>query len=145
MRVSVLTILMAFLLAAGIPFGVMAGPAPDTDNDTVPDAVDNCLNDLNGPGQVDLVNGPIVSQCDTDGDGYGNICDNDANQDGKIGGPDYGPITGNWTGVGHPVNSADNNCDGKVGGPDYGGVTANWTGVPGVSGMWCAGLGIPCP
>ena len=48
MRVSVLTILMAFLLAAGIPFGVMAGPAPDSDNDTVPDAVDNCMSIPNG-------------------------------------------------------------------------------------------------
>lgn len=143
MRVSVLTILMAFLLAAGIPFGVMAGPAPDSDNDTVPDAVDNCLNVPNGaPGQPA---GALVSQCDTDGDGYGNACDNDQNQDGIIGGPDYGPITSNWTGSGHPVNAADNNCDGIIGGPDYGPVTSNWTGVPGPSGLWCAGLGVTCP
>jgi hypothetical protein len=113
MKVSVLTILMAFLLAAGIPFGAMAGPAPDVDGDTVPDALDNCLTVPNGA--VGQPVGSIAAQCDTDLDGYGNACDADINNDGIVGGPDYGP------------------------------VTANFTGVPGPSGLWCAGTQVPCP
>jgi hypothetical protein len=43
----------------------------DTDGDGVPDTGDNCT----------LVANP--AQEDTDGDGYGNICDGDLNQDGE--------------------------------------------------------------
>jgi hypothetical protein len=143
MRVSVLTILMAFLLAAGIPFGAMAGPAPDTDGDTVPDSLDNCLTVPNGA--VGQPTGHIAAQCDTDTDGYGNACDPDVNADGVIGGGDYAPITANFTGTGHPVDNADVNCDGVVGGGDYAPITANFTGTPGPSGLWCAGLSVPCP
>ena len=48
-------------------------PPEDTDQDGVPDAADNCVN----------VSHP--SQRDTDGDGYGNICDADLNNDGDVG------------------------------------------------------------
>ena len=43
---------------------------PDTDSDTVPDGFDNCL----------LV--PNANPRDTNGDGYGNLCDTDLNNDG---------------------------------------------------------------
>ena len=134
MRVSVLTILMAFLLAAGIPFGVMAGPAPDTDNDTVPDAVDNCLTTANAP------------QCDTDADGYGNLCDADVNADGVIDVADY-PAIDNNIGDTAPfvVPGADINCDGTVDIADYPGIDNNIGGAPGPSGLWCAGVTTPCP
>jgi hypothetical protein len=139
---------MAFLLAAGIPFGAMAGPAPDSDADTVPDSLDNCVAVKNGA--VNEPPGHIAAQCDTDADGYGNACDPDVSNDGIIGGPDYGPITANFTGPGHPSlctdgTACDVNCDGIVGGPDYGPVTSGFLGAPGPSGLWCAGLSVPCP
>jgi len=52
----------------------------DTDKDGVADIQDNC---------VDVPNGPLIpdagghSQRDTDGDGYGNMCDGDLNNDGS--------------------------------------------------------------
>lgn len=53
---------------------VMYGPekgAPDTDGDGIYDRFDNCVNIGN------------TEQKDSDGDGYGNACDADFNQDGK--------------------------------------------------------------
>jgi hypothetical protein len=51
----------------------------DTDADGVPDYKDNCTLDQNGP----LVPGDAVnSQLDTDGDGAGDICDDDDDNDG---------------------------------------------------------------
>lgn len=47
---------------------VVAPPAPDTDGDGVADNLDNCKRVAN------------ANQRDTDGDGYGNICDADFNQ-----------------------------------------------------------------
>lgn len=51
----------------------------DTDADGVPDYKDNCIHNQNGP----LLPGVVVnSQLDTDGDGAGDICDNDDDNDG---------------------------------------------------------------
>jgi hypothetical protein len=44
----------------------------DTDTDTVPDALDNCVLKAN------------TDQRDTDGDNYGNACDPDLNNDGLV-------------------------------------------------------------
>ncbi|HEY5657832.1 MAG TPA: thrombospondin type 3 repeat-containing protein [Myxococcota bacterium] len=142
MKVGVLAIFTAFLLAAGLPLVAMAGPVDDVDSDGVPDNLDNCLTVPNGA--VDQPTGALAAQCDTDADGYGNACDPDVSNDGVVGGPDYGPITASFGGAGHPSNSADVNCDGLVGGPDYGPVTANFGGNPGPSGLSCAGT-VPCP
>ncbi|MCC6640065.1 MAG: right-handed parallel beta-helix repeat-containing protein [Deltaproteobacteria bacterium] len=57
---------------------------PDRDADGVLDPVDNCLEDANG-----ALAGPNV-QLDADGDGIGNVCDADLNQDGFVGIPDFG-------------------------------------------------------
>jgi hypothetical protein len=121
---------MAFLLAAGIPFAAMSGTVPDTDGDTVPDASDNCV----------LVPNAGALFCDTDQDGYGNACDCDTNNDGVVGGPDFGTFTVEYGGPG----LADTNCDGVVGGPDFGTFTATYGGAVGPSGFSCAGT-IPCP
>jgi hypothetical protein len=45
---------------------------PDTDGDTVIDALDNCQNDAN------------TDQSDVDGDGLGDVCDPDADDDGLL-------------------------------------------------------------
>jgi hypothetical protein len=54
-------------------------PCPDTDGDGVPDATDNCILEPNGP-LIRDAGGNV--QRDTDGDGYGNLCDGDLNNDG---------------------------------------------------------------
>ncbi len=96
-----------------IHFGVdgaltFAPPVPDTDGDGVPDNLDNCT----------LVANP--SQCDSDGDGYGNRCDGDFNNNGftnaqdttlfrqQLGQPSVGPT----------YNQADLNCNGFVNAQD---------------------------
>jgi len=56
----------------------------DPDADGVPDSTDNCL----------LVGNP--SQLDTDGDGFGNHCDADFDQDGATGGADFGTFRRCW-------------------------------------------------
>ncbi len=55
--------------------------ATDTDGDGVIDSSDNCILIANGPSIPD-VGGNI--QLDTDGDGYGNICDPDFDNSGVV-------------------------------------------------------------
>lgn len=132
MKVGVLTIFMAFLLAAGIPFGAFAGTVPDTDSDTVPDNVDNCMMVPNAP--------PL--DCDVDQDGYGNICDADFDNGGAVGATDFPIFTANWA---QPApNVADLDCGGAVGATDFPLFTGAWAQPPGPSGLSCAGT-IPCP
>ena len=83
-------------------------PLPDADSDGVPDASDNCTLVAN------------ASQCDSDGDGYGNRCDADLNNNGatnaqdtalfrqQLGQPSTGPA----------FNEADINCNGAVNAQD---------------------------
>ena len=52
----------------------------DSDNDGIPDDQDNCILIPNGPLAPDAGG---TSQLDTDGDGYGNLCDGDLNDDGS--------------------------------------------------------------
>lgn len=66
MNVGVLaTVVFTFLI--GFPVASMAGLAPDTDSDGVPNVLDNCDTKANA--------GALF--CDTDSDGYGNACDCD--------------------------------------------------------------------
>jgi hypothetical protein len=107
MKVVGLIALTAALLLLALP--AWAGSpdpcqgSPDTDSDTICDAQDNCL----------LI--PNHSQCDTDGDGYGNACDGDFDQDAAVSPndflahfvPDF--ISGTDSGTG-----TDMDCDGAV-------------------------------
>ena len=59
---------------------------PDTDCDGIPDTQDNCLSLPNGPAALDAGG---HSQRDTNGDGFGNVCDADLNNDGLVTAADY--------------------------------------------------------
>ena len=74
MKAGVTAVTLALLLALFVPAVSFAGPAIDTDSDTVFDWFDNCR----------LV--PNTDQTDSDNDGCGNACDADVNQDGTVGG-----------------------------------------------------------
>jgi hypothetical protein len=98
----------------------------DNDTDNIPDANDNCI----------LVDNP--NQSDTDGDGIGNICDCDFNQDNFCGGPDFTIFIGcfNAPTGGDPVcEAADMNGDDFVGGPDFSLFIGGFNGAPGPSGL----------
>jgi len=112
--------------------------ADDQDRDGVPDGVDNCLRVAN------------AEQCDTDGDGYGNHCDPDYNNDLVVSIPDLSgyflPQMNLTVPPGNP--DLDNNCDGMIGIPDLTGTLLRYmntppgpTGVPepGPSGLACSG------
>jgi hypothetical protein len=62
------------------------GAPTDSDGDGVPDSVDNCIEVPNGPLIPDAGG---ASQRDTDGDGYGNLCDGDLNNSGFVTTIDY--------------------------------------------------------
>ena len=59
-------------------------PTVDADDDGVPDNQDNCINK------------PNADQRDTDGDGYGNICDADLDQSGFVNAIDLAIFKASW-------------------------------------------------
>jgi cytochrome c peroxidase len=67
-------------VAKGLPplKNFLDAPMVDADADGRIDSEDNCINDMNGPIITDAGNN---SQRDTDGDGFGNVCDTDLNND----------------------------------------------------------------
>jgi hypothetical protein len=113
--------------------GALAGPLlGDADGDGVDDLLDNCLGVSNS------------AQIDADGDGCGNACDADYNQDGFVGGPDFGIMKGSF---GKSVGQAgynpacDSNADNIVGGPDFGFLKGQFGAAGSPPGL--AGPGIP--
>jgi len=81
------------------PYALAWRIVPDTDGDGIPDDVDNCM----------LV--PNPDQRDSDGDGYGNACDADLNNDGQVNFADLAIFRSRF-GSGDP--DADLNGDGVV-------------------------------
>lgn len=79
------------------------GLAADADLDGTDDAMDNCVDRSN------------AGQRDTDGDGFGNACDGDLNNDGKVNSLDLGLFKGR---LGGNDPDADLNGDGSVDGAD---------------------------
>ena len=95
--------------AAAGPFG--CGTASETDCDGVIDSNDNCI----------YVPNAYPLDCDTDGDGYGNVCDGDFDQSGVVNSTDFGSFfladfapPGSDGGTG-----TDMDCSGDVNATDF--------------------------
>jgi hypothetical protein len=130
MKVGLFTTILALSLVLWVP-GALAGPLlGDSDGDGVDDLLDNCVNVANS------------AQIDTDGDGCGNACDADYNNDGPVGGPDFGIIKlafGKSIGQVGYNPACDSNADNIIGGPDFGFFKVEFGG----NGAGEAGPGIP--
>ncbi|MFK7887674.1 MAG: LamG-like jellyroll fold domain-containing protein, partial [Gammaproteobacteria bacterium] len=102
----------------------------DPDSDGVGRNVDNCL-DVANPNQVD-----------SDGDGFGNACDADLNNDCIVNAVDLGLLRVGFFGTPDAPNwnpDADFNNDGVVNAQDLGRLRAQFFGVPGpAAGANCA-------
>jgi hypothetical protein len=123
----ILAIASAMLLTGVFVLGVEAGPVcpGDADSDGICDDKDNCLG----------VNNPI--QYDADWDGYGNICDNDINNNCIVGVGDIGAVIAAF---GNPApDAADvNELNGLVDVSDIGQVIGDFGAVSmGPSGKPC--------
>jgi FtsP/CotA-like multicopper oxidase with cupredoxin domain len=94
----------------------------DTDTDGVVDNLDNCILVAN------------VDQRDTNGDGFGNICDTDLNNDGVTNGLDVGELKLVFLNTG-PGLDADFNGDEVVNGLDVGILKTFFLQPPGPSGL----------
>lgn len=137
MKVGVLATTI-LCLVIGFPIASFAGLSGDADNDGVADNLDNCR----------LKPNAAPANCDTDMDGYGNVCDGDFTNDLSTTSGDFSTV---WlpafTMGGTPTaQGTDMNCDGSVSSGDF---SAFWlplfTGATlGPSGLTCAGM-VPCP
>ena len=102
-------------------------PKPDADQDGVSDEADNCTLVPNGPLIPDAGGN---SQLDTDGDGYGNICDPDFNGDLVINAGDLAYLKTNFF---TPNPDADLDGNGVVNAADLAILKTMFLGVPGPS------------
>jgi len=103
--------------------------AADADSDGTADERDNCINIPNVPLATDPGGN---AQLDTNGDGYGNACDADLNNDGVVNGLDVGPFTVEFGTTGP---DADLNGDGTVNGLDVGPFVSGFGQAPGPSAL----------
>jgi hypothetical protein len=109
-------------------------PVPDGDGDGVPDSQDNCL-DVPNP-----------DQADANGEGYGDACDADYDDDGGVGTADIGILRAAYgTQAGEPGWNAavDSDGNGVIGATDVGFFRSRVGIPPGPSGLACAGF-VPC-
>jgi hypothetical protein len=95
-------------------FGIAWQLLPDADGDGAHDDQDNCVNAANGPILRDAGGN---RQRDTNGDGYGNLCDADLNNNGIVNAADLGLFRARF---GTPDPDADFNGDGVVNAVDLG-------------------------
>jgi hypothetical protein len=98
---------------------VVYGSRDDADCDDVPDAMDNCLASAN------------ADQRDTDGDGIGNSCDQDLNDDCIVNFADLGVLKAAFF---TSFDDADFDGDGQVNFVDLGTMKDAFFGPPGPSG-----------
>ncbi|MFK8015914.1 MAG: hypothetical protein AB8G17_10800 [Gammaproteobacteria bacterium] len=112
----------AFLTVDVYAVGTELDVATDTDQDGVPDVSDNCTSVSNAP------------QRDTNGDGYGNVCDADLNDDCVVNVADLGLLRADFFATGSDLD-ADFNGDGTVNVADLGILRLGFFGAPGPSGQ----------
>ena len=124
-RVRGLTLLMA--LTAGI---AGAQTASDFDGDGVLDTLDNCLEVPNGAKSAS-------NQVDSDGDGFGNACDPDYDNNGLVSTADFTVFRDAFFGLApNPVTDHDGN--GSTTTADFQAFLEGFGSVPGPSGLACA-------
>jgi hypothetical protein len=102
----------------------------DSDGDGVPDVADNCKLAANGPNDTAAA-GP--SQNDTDGDGYGNMCDPDFNDNGIVDPTDFSLLKSRFGQTGFP--DQDLNGNGIVDPTDFSILKGMFGLPPGPSGL----------
>ncbi len=107
--------------------GMPAGTLQDSDGDGVPDISDNCSQVAN------------ADQRDTNGDGYGNICDADLNGNGLVSGVDLAIFKSVFGSTG-PGLDADFNGDGVVNTFDLSRFKVLFAKPPGPSGLITAAV-----
>jgi len=137
MKVGVLAT-MAFAALIGYPIASFAGLAPDADGDGIPDVLDKCT--------LDSRNSVAPSTCDTDTDGYGNVCDADFDQNYAVNGNDFSSkFVPAFKSLAAPVEGEDMDCNGAVNANDFSTYfVPKFKGllggpIPGPSGLSCAG------
>jgi len=119
-RLAMIGLLTALLSVAG------TAAALDSDKDGVDDAIDNCTDAPNG---TLLPEGDsAISQRDTDGDNFGNVCDPDLNNDGTVSTEDFSLFRAVF-GTSDP--DADFNGDSTVSTEDFSIFRAYFGGPPG--------------
>jgi hypothetical protein len=101
----------------------------DTDRDGIANWRDNCTEVKN------------YEQADSDGDGYGDACDADFDNNGFVTTLDFGVFLQEFNSA--EPSLCDHNGDGLVSGADFNIFMQYFGGVPGPSGLECAGT-IPC-
>jgi hypothetical protein len=115
MKNGIIAIFCAILLSFGAAMTASAGSVVDSDGDAVPDLFDNCRNTDNGP-FASVGSCGTAEQLDSDGDGYGNPCDGDLNQDLATNGLDFTLMFGLlFTGP----SAGDFDCSGATNGVDF--------------------------
>jgi len=119
-----------FCLLLAAPLALLAA---DSDGDGIPDETDTTASPSG-------IRPPY--NCDSDPDGYGNLCDADYDNDWGVGGPDF---SGSLKGLTTMSAEWDLDCDGTTGGTDFGPWTRGFSLMkPGPSRLSCAGH-VPCP
>jgi hypothetical protein len=130
---------MIFAVSIGYPIASSAGLAPDFDNDGIPDVLDKC--------SIDSRNATAPATCDTDTDGYGNVCDGDFDQNYSVIASDFSSyFVPAFKGFIAPTRGQDMDCGGGL--PNANDFSMNF--VPkfkgfiggtavGPSGLSCAG------
>lgn len=116
------TVALALLFASTLLAPGADAQAADTDLDGIDDLVDNC---------VDIAN---ADQRDSDGDGYGSVCDGDLDGDLDVDASDLDLMKSVFYGT---DADADMDGNGIVDFQDLGLMAAQWGGAPGPKGPFC--------